>query len=308
MNHEGFAVKNSKYLLNHIIIKNGELNNMQVNKNSITKQSQINQINSQINKVCAEKPIKCLHAIESGSRAWGFASPDSDYDVRLIYQREPDWYLRLFAGRDTFEYIQNDLFEVPFDIGGWDIRKALTLMYKSNAVIFEWLNSPIVYQSDEQFVSMIQAVQHEFFDARALFYHYRGMAKNANSSLTNTSNNANSSFIIDEPIKLKKWFYLLRALLASVWTLTKKMHPPVVMSDMFGLLTESERQETADLIAIKQQVDESHLQQLPESLQTLTERLWQQGNELIANNAFPDKHQGDIALLDDIFKKVVFDK
>ena len=152
-------------------------------------------ITATVHQVCQDKSIKPLYAIESGSRAWGFSSPDSDYDVRLIYRHEPDWYLRLYAGKDTFEFIQNDLFEVPFDIGGWDVRKALQLLHKSNAVIFEWLDSPIMYHSDNQFLEAVKAVQNEFFDPKAIFYHYQGMAKNASGELE-----------LDKPIKLKKWF------------------------------------------------------------------------------------------------------
>ncbi|MCM3612813.1 nucleotidyltransferase domain-containing protein, partial [Planococcus sp. MERTA32b] len=130
------------------------------------------------------------------------------------------------------EFIQNDLFDVPFDIGGWDIRKALQLLHKSNAVIFEWLNSPIVYHSDNQFLQAIQAVQNEFFDVKAIFYHYQGMAKNASGELE-----------LDKPIKLKKWFYLLRALLASIWTLEQAYPPPVDFNLMLPLLNKSYKQE-----------------------------------------------------------------
>lgn len=255
------------------------------------------QITNQIIEVCNEKSLTCLHAIESGSRAWGFASPDSDYDVRLIYKHDTDWYLRLISGRDTFEYIQNDLFDVPFDIGGWDIRKALNLVYKSNAVIFEWLNSPIIYSSDEQFFYIIKELQHEFFDPKALFFHYRGMAKNAHASLK-----------LDEPIKLKKWFYLLRALLASVWSLQETIHPPVLMSKMFSLIDKDLQQEIFELIDIKKTVNENYQHQLSKPLQELTKKLWQKGNDLIESCHFPDKHQGNIILLDEIFKKMVFDK
>lgn len=249
------------------------------------------QITAIVHQVCTEQHITPLHAIESGSRAWGFASPDSDYDVRLIYRHEPDWYLRLYAGKDTFEFIQNDLFEVPFDIGGWDVRKALQLLYKSNAVIFEWLNSPIVYHSDDKFLYAVKAVQNEFFDPKAIFYHYQGMAKNASSEIE-----------LDKPIKLKKWFYLLRALLASIWTIDNACPPPVDFHLMLPLVSETERQEILALIAVKETQDENYRLQLSKSLQDLTVKLWQRCD----NPVFPDKKQGDVALLDTIFKTTVF--
>ncbi len=113
-------------------------------------------IRQRIQQVCNEAQITCLHAIESGSRAWGFASTDSDYDVRILYRHELDWYLRLFESKDTFEFIEADGFDVPFDIGGWELRKALRLLAQSNGMIFEWLNSPIVYHSDAPFLQEIQ--------------------------------------------------------------------------------------------------------------------------------------------------------
>ena len=118
-----------------------------------------------IQAVCQTQHITCLHAIESGSRAWGFASPDSDYDVRLLYCQAPDQYVSLFDGKDTFEFIQNDLLDVPFDIGGWDIKKALQLLYKSNAVIFEWLHSPIVYEQQTDMMTELQALSTDYFSA-----------------------------------------------------------------------------------------------------------------------------------------------
>ncbi len=256
-----------------------------------------NQITAQITQVCTEQAITCLHAIESGSRAWGFSSSDSDYDVRLIYCHQPDWYLRLLAEKDTFEYIDNELFAVPFDIGGWDIRKALLLLYKSNAVIFEWLNSPIIYQSDSQFLPLIHEVQQQFFNPLAIFYHYRGMAKTATRSLD-----------VTQPIKLKKCFYLLRALLASVWTLEKQTPPPVLMADMFQLFNAQEQQFIEELMLIKQSVDESYQYQLPQEVINLVDKLWQWGDTLISKKETFSKPQGDIALLDDIFKKVVFNR
>ncbi len=252
-------------------------------------------ITNQITQVCTKQEITCLHAIESGSRAWGFSSSNSDYDVRLIYCHQPDWYLRLISKKDTFEYIDNDLFTVPFDIGGWDIRKALLLLYKSNAVIFEWLNSPIIYQSDTQFLTLIHEVQQEFFNPLAIFYHYRGMAKTATRSLN-----------LNQPIKLKKCFYLLRALLASVWTLEKQTPPPVLMADMFELFTPQEQQVIEELILIKQAVDESYQHQLPQAVIDLINKLWQWGDTLITKRETFIKPQADIDLLDDIFKKVVF--
>lgn len=91
-----------------------------------------------------ENNIKILYAIESGSRGWGFASKDSDYDVRFIYTHPTDWYLSIEDKKDFIEIPINDL----LDINGWDIRKALLQYKKSNPTLMEWLSSPIVYMEN----------------------------------------------------------------------------------------------------------------------------------------------------------------
>lgn len=221
-------------------------------------------INTTINTVCAEQQIACLHAIESGSRAWGFPSPDSDYDVRLLYCHQPDWYLRLFEDKDTFEFIDNDLLDVPFDIGGWDIKKALQLIYKSNAVIFEWLSSPIVYQQQNNHIQTLKTLSLEYFQPLAAFHHYRGMANTASAGLD-----------MNAPLKIKKLFYILRALLAANWVLTKQTPPPVVMREMFDLIGLDAQQQINELIEIKSHYTEGHKVSLSPLLLSTIEGLWQ---------------------------------
>lgn len=89
-----------------------------------------------------QENVRILHAVESGSRAWGFESPDSDFDVRFIYVRPRDYYLKLEQTRDVLEFPINDL----LDVNGWDLQKALRLLHRSNPSVFEWFKSPIVYR------------------------------------------------------------------------------------------------------------------------------------------------------------------
>lgn len=240
--------------------------------------------------VCKSHAIMPLHAIESGSRAWGFASTNSDFDVRLIYHHSPDWYLQIYDNKDTFEFIDHHLFDVPFDIGGWDIKKALIHIHKSNAVIFEWLNSPIVYHNDDRFINRIKEVSDEFFNPQAIYHHYQGMAKKANSELN-----------LNHPIKLKKWCYLIRSLLASLWVMEYRTIPPVLMSDMFVLLGDDDKHELEAVISLKRQHDESYLLTLPKSLKDLTHYLWTHTQ----NISFDKKPKGDIGLLNDVFKNII---
>ena len=152
----------------------------------------------------AEEGIRILYACESGSRAWGFPSKDSDYDVRFIYVRDKAWYLRV-----DHEY-QRDVVERPIDdlldINGWDLKKALKLLRKSNPSLIEWLNSPIVYRCDEEFTSSFKALMPEYYCPRACFHHYSHMARGNNRE-----------YLQGDMVKPKKYFYVLRPILAMMW-------------------------------------------------------------------------------------------
>ena len=106
----------------------------------------IERIKQKLNEIEKTENIKILHCVESGSRAWGFASPDSDFDVRFIYCRPVDFYLKLEKTSDVINWELNDI----YDINGWDIKKALGLLHKSNPTLFEWNNSPIVYKTSPE--------------------------------------------------------------------------------------------------------------------------------------------------------------
>lgn len=151
-----------------------------------------------------EHDIKVIYAVESGSRAWGFASPNSDYDVRFIYVRKQDWYLSVDVEdkRDVIEYPIVD----EMDISGWDIRKALKLFWKSNPSFIEWLQSPIVYKGDDFFVHKARELLPTIAVSQKGIYHYLNMAK-ANFR----------EYLSKDCVLLKKYFYVLRPLLAVMW-------------------------------------------------------------------------------------------
>jgi len=145
--------------------------------------------------------VKILYAIESGSRAWGFASEDSDWDVRFLYYHPRDWYLKVHAGRDVIECPIND----DLDVSGWDIRKTLSLAYKCNPSLYEWLNSSLIYYKSEEFYAVLRSVVEKYYNPSHLIYHYRSMAKhNYREHLRNR-----------EEVKLKKYLYVMRAVLAA---------------------------------------------------------------------------------------------
>lgn len=139
--------------------------------------------------------VKIPFAIESGSRGWGFASPDSDYDCRFIYVNHKDWYLSVFEKKDIIEYAADKI----FDTNGWDLKKVLQHIMKSNAVMFEWLSSNEVYIRDKFVTDQLQSLAEKFFNPIAVSYHYLSIAKNKLGEI-----------LSEDEAKLKKYFYILR--------------------------------------------------------------------------------------------------
>ena len=161
-------------------------------------------IREKLSKVEQDNHVSILYACESGSRAWGFASCDSDYDVRFIYVHPRDWYLSIDLENksDVIELALED----DLDVSGWDLRKALQLFYKSNPPLLEWLQSPIVYKSDEEFVKKFRRLLPIYYNPIACRFHYLQMAKNNYRE-----------YLRGEVVWLKKYLYVLRPLLAVRW-------------------------------------------------------------------------------------------
>ena len=158
--------------------------------------------------------IKILHCVESGSRAWGFASPDSDYDVRFIYARPLEHYLRLEKTRDVIEWQLDE----TLDINGWDVQKALRLLHNSNPTLFEWNSSPIVYLTTEKWKSVSDVIN-KYFLKKSGLYHYLHTAKSNYRE-----------YLKGDTVKLKKYFYVLRPLLACKWIMEFGTPPPMPFS------------------------------------------------------------------------------
>lgn len=185
----------------------------------------------ELHKIEQTHDVKIIMAIESASRAWGFASPDSDYDVRFIYVRNKEDYLELEGIRDVIEWKLDEV----LDINGWDIRKVLQLLHKSNPTIFEWCASPIVYLETPEFAVLKSALPNYFSEKKAL-YHYWHMAQ------TNYR-----EYLKGEEVRIKKYFYVLRPLLAAQWILERNVALPMLFDELVAaeldkeLLPELER-------------------------------------------------------------------
>ena len=151
---------------------------------------------------------------ELGSRAWGFSSPESDFDVRFIYVHRPEFYLRLQGHRDVMEEPVDD----TWDVGSWDLDKTLRLLWKSSLTLFEWFNSPIVNRKTD-FCQRFQPLLEEYFSIKSELYHY-----------LNTARHHIKDFLQGETVRPKKCFYALRPILACRWVLEQKSPPSVLFS------------------------------------------------------------------------------
>lgn len=183
--------------------------------------------------------VRILYACESGSRAWGFASPDSDHDVRFIYAHDTAWYLsvNLESRSDVIEKSVGDL-----DLAGWDIRKALCLFHKSNPPLMEWLNSPIIYSETSPAITQLRSWATGFYSVRNASYHYFHMARgNFNKYLEKSEGD----------VWTKKYFYVLRPLLCVDWLQRYGAMPPVLFDDLRPLLPESLQATVDDLLRQK---------------------------------------------------------
>lgn len=155
-----------------------------------------------LQKIEAQDDVVIFYACESGSRAWGFPSKDSDYDVRFLYVRPVDWYLSIVEKRDVIERPLTD----QLDINGWDLKKALELFRKSNPPLLEWLDSPIIYQERYTVAAQMRELAKTYYSPSACIYHYLHMAQG----------NVRE-YLKGDRVWVKKYFYVLRPILAIKW-------------------------------------------------------------------------------------------
>lgn len=192
----------------------------------------------------ARHDVRVLFACESGSRGWGFASPDSDYDVRFLYVHRPEWYLRVEPQRDVIELPISD----ELDVSGWELRKALHLLGASNPTLFEWLDSPLLYREDAAFAARLRALAPRFHKPLRTRWHYLSMArKNFRGNLQG------------ERVRLKKYLYVLRPLLAVAWLDAGRGLPPMRFADLAAATVQDPllAEEINALLAVKMAAGEA---------------------------------------------------
>lgn len=197
-------------------------------------------------RIEAEHDVRIVFACESGSRGWGFSSPDSDYDARFVYVHRQSWYLTVNE-RTGPGQPQRDVIELPIDdeldVSGWDLRKALRLVSKSNPTLLEWLRSPIVYRCDETMKAGLEKLADEFYSPVAAWHHYFSMAKGNFRG-----------YLKGDRVRTKKYLYVLRPVLACRWIenepdpapmafelLLERLLPSGVLRDAIDALLEKKR-------------------------------------------------------------------
>lgn len=199
-------------------------------------------IQNELTKLEESHDIEILYACESGSRAWGFASPDSDYDVRFIYRHSSDKYLSIHPPEDNINlFITKDL-----DFNGWEIRKALHLFGKSNVSPYEWMQSDTLYQQKTDFIEHLRTLAPQYFSPRAAVHHYLGIARNTFEGP------------LQEPeVKIKKYFYALRTVLSACWIVQHHEIPPLQFHKLLALINDVQLAEIIqDLLGQKTQAME----------------------------------------------------
>lgn len=190
-----------------------------------------------------EHDVRVVFACESGSRGWGFSSPDSDYDVRFIYVHRAEWYLTVNE-RIRLGAPQRDVIELPIDaeldVSGWDLRKALRLLSKCNPTLSEWLRSPIVYREDGEIVGGLRELAQSNYSRLAAWHHYHSMAKTTYRS-----------HLGGDRVRTKKYLYALRPILACLWIEKSDQPPPMAFEALLDqLLPEGEVRDAIDALLV----------------------------------------------------------
>lgn len=247
-------------------------------------------IQQYLQEIEREKNIKVLWACETGSRAWGFPSPDSDFDIRMIYVHKAEWYFSLTERKDSIERMldNNDI-----DITGWELRKSLNLLRKSNAALLERIQSPIVYMGDEEFIADLRELSNSFYSRIATMHHYLSMSKKFVNDLDPKKG-----------YKLKRFFYTLRSASVCKWIAEKTEVPPIEFEHIYRNLSLDQQMvdRIDELIALKGTKSESYMHKGDEELIAFIKTAIQDAEAI--RKELPSSN-GDLEALNHLFRKYI---
>ena len=248
----------------------------------------LGEIREKLDEIEKKENVRILHAVESGSRSWGFASPDSDYDVRFVYVRPREEYLSIEEPRDVIEYQLDEV----LDINGWDLKKALRLFARGNATLFEWSGSPIVYRTTPEW-SRVRKVSKQYFTEKTAVCHYYG-----------TANSTYREYLQGEMVRYKKYFYALRPLLAAEYIERYHEAPPVLFEELLKLELPAELRASLDeLLEIKKRTTEKEENpQMPVIRAFIEEELKKQRE---IGDSLPNDHNKDFGPLNQLFRELL---
>ena len=245
------------------------------------------EIKKELLRLEQQHDIKILYAIESGSRAWGFASTDSDWDVRYIYIHKLDWYLSIDNKKDNREEIlPNDI-----DLAGWELKKALRLFRKSNPPILEWLRSPIIYLQRFSVADRLRELTKEYFNPKSCLHHYLHMAEGNYRE-----------YLQRDIVRVKKYFYVLRPILACEWIKQTNTMPPMEFQELIDSQVTDKivKKEIQNLLARKMAGEELDVEQKNQVLNTFIEQKIEFYNDYVAT--LGQRQQPGIERLDELFR------
>jgi predicted nucleotidyltransferase len=237
----------------------------------------------------AERDVRILYAVESGSRAWGFASKDSDFDVRFIYLHSIEWYLSIRKRRDVIECpISDDL-----DISGWDSPKALGLFRKSNPPLLEWLGSTHVYLDRYGFAERLRELMAVYYSPKRCMLHYLHMARGNFRE-----------YLKGEMVRVKKYFYVLRPVLACLWIEKHNSMPPTEFSELYrdAGLSPSIAAEIDSLLLRKMAGDELDMEPKIEVINSFLEQQIEHCSAFVEGMEIADV---DEEVLDELFREML---
>ncbi|MFK7922844.1 MAG: nucleotidyltransferase domain-containing protein [Bacteroidia bacterium] len=235
----------------------------------------------------SEHGIHIHMAIESGSRAWGIASPDSDYDVRFIFSHPVERYLSV---RDPFDTINLPIDEDLLDLSGWELRKALNLVTKSNASPIEWSQSDIIYLNPDGFYDALAQLSTSYFQPRATAHHYLGL-----------TNKTWLGELQKERFSIKKYFYALRPLFAAMWVVAFGEKPALRFADLRKVVKDTAVQTALDelLLAKEKAIEAEPIAAVP-ILHDFIERAYQ---ETLTTAAHLEKVSHSLDRADQFFRQ-----
>ena len=170
--------------------------------------------------------IRILMAVNYGSRCFGYSSSESDWDVRFIYVHQPEWYFSIAKTEDVIEMM---IAEDHLDIEGYDLKKALNLLARTNPIESDWLHANDYYILDKDFLHNMLAFESQCYNRHHAMYHFYSISVKHNQRY------------LDKEVTLKRFIYYMRGLLSCRWVEQNGSHPPVNVDELIdATITDNE--------------------------------------------------------------------